>query len=95
VIPVHLNELAPPAVGAVFPGVAYQPGNLLASRNSVFQTGIAAHFWFPVEFGVIHERGAIKVYGSGLVSSHGECTHVVESFDQIYEAAKEAESRLG
>lgn len=83
-------------------------------------------FWFTVEFGVIREKGAIKVYGSGLISSHGECTHVVnggpeirdfnleqvleekvnvsemqkvlyaiESFDQIYEATKEAESRLG
>ncbi|HZL29328.1 MAG TPA: phenylalanine 4-monooxygenase [Acidobacteriaceae bacterium] len=85
-------------------------------------------FWFTVEFGVIREQGAIKVYGSGLISSHGECTHVVEggagleirdfdldqvleekvdtgnmqkvlyaieSFDQIYEAMKDAESRLG
>ncbi len=85
-------------------------------------------FWFTVEFGVIHEAGKIKVYGSGLISSHGECTHVVErgagleirefdldqvldtvvdvskmqpvlyaieSFEQIYEAAKEAESRVG
>ena len=83
-------------------------------------------FWFTVEFGVIREGGAIKVYGSGLVSSHGECTHVVnggpeirefnldqvlntvvnvsemqpvlyaiESFEQIYEATKEAQSRLG
>ena len=85
-------------------------------------------FWFTVEFGVIREHGAIKVYGSGLISSHGECTHVVErgagleirefkladvlntvvdvskmqpvlyaieSFDQIYEATKEAESQLG
>jgi phenylalanine-4-hydroxylase len=83
-------------------------------------------FWFTVEFGIIRERGDIKVYGSGLISSHGECTHVVnggpeirdfdlekvldtkvnvsemqpilyaiESFDQIYEATKEAESRLG
>jgi phenylalanine-4-hydroxylase len=85
-------------------------------------------FWFTVEFGVIREAGKIKVYGSGLISSHGECTHVVErgagleirdfnlkqvletpvdvskmqpvlyaieSFEQIYEAAKEAEGRLG
>lgn len=85
-------------------------------------------FWFTVEFGVIREAGRIKVYGSGLISSHGECTHVVErgagleirdfdleqvletpvdvskmqpvlyaieSFEQIYEAAKEVESRLG
>ncbi|HXS11453.1 MAG TPA: phenylalanine 4-monooxygenase [Acidobacteriaceae bacterium] len=83
-------------------------------------------FWFTVEFGVIRQEGEIKVYGSGLISSHGECTHVInggpeirdfdlakvldtvvdvahmqpvlyaiESFDQIYEATKEAESRLG
>ncbi|MGC9197716.1 MAG: MFS transporter [Acidobacteriaceae bacterium] len=45
VIPVHLNELAPPAVRAVFPGVAYQLGNLLASRNGVFQAAVAAHFY--------------------------------------------------
>ncbi|HET9086523.1 MAG TPA: phenylalanine 4-monooxygenase [Acidobacteriaceae bacterium] len=83
-------------------------------------------FWFTVEFGVIRQHGQIKVYGSGLISSHGECTYVVErgpeirdfnldqvlehkfsisemqpvlyaveSFQQIYEAAREAERRLG
>lgn len=83
-------------------------------------------FWFTVEFGLIRQDGAVKVYGSGLISSHGECTNVlgggcevkdfdldavleqkfdtgamqpvlyaVESFDQIYEAAKVAEKRLG
>jgi phenylalanine-4-hydroxylase len=35
-------------------------------------------FWFTVEFGVIRQQGKIKVYGSGLISSHGECSHVVE-----------------
>lgn len=35
-------------------------------------------FWFTVEFGVIRQGGKIKVYGSGLISSHGECTNVVE-----------------
>jgi phenylalanine-4-hydroxylase len=85
-------------------------------------------FWFTVEFGVIRERGEVKVYGSGLISSHGECSHLVardsgveirefnldqvldhqistsemqpvlyavESFEQIYEATKDAQSRLG
>ncbi|MGC8548351.1 MAG: phenylalanine 4-monooxygenase [Acidobacteriaceae bacterium] len=82
-------------------------------------------FWFTVEFGVIRQDGGIKLYGSGLISSHGESRYVieggpeirdfnleqvleqefkvsemqkvlyaVESFDQIYEAAKEAEARL-
>jgi phenylalanine-4-hydroxylase len=83
-------------------------------------------FWFTVEFGLIRQNGEIKVYGSGLISSHGECTRVlaggcevkdfdldavlnqkfdtgamqpvlyaVESFTQIYQATKQAESRLG
>ncbi len=84
-------------------------------------------FWFTVEFGVIREQGRLKVYGSGLISSHGECTRIVEggagvevrdfdlervleepvdtgnmqkvlyaieSYEQIYEATREAEARL-
>ncbi|HVJ09142.1 MAG TPA: phenylalanine 4-monooxygenase [Acidisarcina sp.] len=83
-------------------------------------------FWFTVEFGVIRQEGAIRLYGSGLISSQGESEHVVrggpeirdfnldqvmeqrfstsemqpvlyavESFDEIYQAAQQAESRLG
>lgn len=37
IIPAHLNELSPPAVRATFPGLTYQLGNLLASRNSAMQ----------------------------------------------------------
>jgi phenylalanine-4-hydroxylase len=79
-------------------------------------------FWYTVEFGLIREKGEIKVYGSGLISSHGERRNVMEghcaihdftlhevlntpvkvdelhkllfavsSFDQIYEAMREAE----
>lgn len=79
-------------------------------------------FWYTVEFGLIRERGEIKVFGSGLISSHGECLNVMKghcavrdfslreilntpvkvdelhkllfaanSFDQIYEAMREAE----
>jgi SHS family lactate transporter-like MFS transporter len=41
VIPAHLNELSPPAVRGTFPGLAYQMGNLLASKNAVIQAKIA------------------------------------------------------
>lgn len=34
-------------------------------------------FWFTVEFGILRERGEVKVYGSGLISSHGECAHAL------------------
>lgn len=40
-------------------------------------------FWYTVEFGLIHEGGSIKVYGSGVISSHGECTNVIEGGCQI------------
>jgi SHS family lactate transporter-like MFS transporter len=45
VIPAHLNELSPPAVRGTFPGLAYQLGNLLASRNSVIQAKITEHYF--------------------------------------------------
>lgn len=34
-------------------------------------------FWYTVEFGVIRQNGQCKVYGSGLISSHGECRNVM------------------
>ncbi|MDB5459792.1 MAG: hypothetical protein JWO72_1533 [Caulobacteraceae bacterium] len=41
VVPVHLNELSPPAVRGTFPGFTYQIGNLLAAANATIQAGIA------------------------------------------------------
>jgi SHS family lactate transporter-like MFS transporter len=41
VVPAHLKELSPPGVRGTFPGLAYQLGNLLSSRNSVIQAKIA------------------------------------------------------
>jgi phenylalanine-4-hydroxylase len=35
-------------------------------------------FWFTVEFGLIREEGRVKVYGSGLVSSHGEAAYSLQ-----------------
>jgi phenylalanine-4-hydroxylase len=35
-------------------------------------------FWFTVEFGLIREGGRTKVYGAGLVSSHGEAAYSLE-----------------
>lgn len=43
VVPAHLNELSPPAVRGTFPGLAYQLGNLLASRATVVQAKLAEH----------------------------------------------------
>jgi SHS family lactate transporter-like MFS transporter len=42
IVPVHLNELSPPAVRGTFPGFVYQLGNLLASVNATIQSSWAA-----------------------------------------------------
>ena len=57
VIPAHLNELSPAPVRAVLPGFAYQLGNLISSRNSVFQQTYADH----------HNSGALNVALAGTV----------------------------
>jgi SHS family lactate transporter-like MFS transporter len=57
IVPAHLNELAPGPVRAVFPGVAYQLGNLLSSRNAVFQAAYATR----------HNGGALNVALSATV----------------------------
>jgi SHS family lactate transporter-like MFS transporter len=41
VVPAHLNELSPPDARGTFPGTVYQVGNLIASVNTVLQTGLA------------------------------------------------------
>jgi phenylalanine-4-hydroxylase len=42
-------------------------------------------FWYTVEFGVIRQGNAIKVFGSGLISSHGECLKVTSGHCAIHD----------
>jgi phenylalanine-4-hydroxylase len=38
---------------------------------------MARLFWFTVEFGLVREAGMVKVYGSGLISSHGDARNAL------------------
>jgi SHS family lactate transporter-like MFS transporter len=44
VVPAYLSELSPGPVRATFPGLAYQLGNLITSRNGVLQARFAERF---------------------------------------------------
>ncbi|MDP9050227.1 MAG: MFS transporter [Acidobacteriota bacterium] len=57
IIPAHLNELSPGPVRAILPGFAYQLGNLISSRNAVFQEAYA----------IRHNGGSLNVALSGTV----------------------------
>jgi MFS transporter, SHS family, lactate transporter len=61
IVPVHLNELSPGAVRAMFPGFAYQLGNLLMSRNGVFQAQIAESHGNNYAFALATFGGATAV----------------------------------
>ena len=52
IIPAHLNELSPAPVRAILPGFAYQLGNLLSSRNAVFQESYA----------IRHNGGSLNIF---------------------------------
>ncbi|HEX6747834.1 MAG TPA: phenylalanine 4-monooxygenase [Longimicrobium sp.] len=38
---------------------------------------MARLFWFTVEFGLVREPGAVKLYGSGLISSAGDAANAL------------------
>lgn len=64
----------------VFAGFLHKFGQV-ASRVSgtADVTRMARLFWFTVEFGLIQERGEVKVYGSGLISSHADCRNALSA----------------
>jgi phenylalanine-4-hydroxylase len=40
---------------------------------------ISKVFWFSLEFGVLRERGDVRCYGAGLLSSYGEIQQVAQA----------------
>jgi phenylalanine-4-hydroxylase len=53
-------------------------GALAAAAESEEETTeMARLFWFTVEFGLIQERGTTRIYGSGLISSHGDAANAL------------------
>lgn len=49
----------------------------LLARNEEETQQMARLFWFTVEFGLVQERGDVRVYGSGLISSAGDAANAL------------------
>src|SRR3984893_741153 len=63
----------------VFADFLQHYGNVCAGvKDSDVLERLGRLFWYTVEFGLIRQDGSIKVYGSGVISSHRECTNVIE-----------------
>ena len=65
----HANTLASPVFADLYE-VAGQAS--LRATTDVSLDVFSRVFWFTLEFGVVHEDGAVKAYGAGLLSSYGE-----------------------
>jgi sugar phosphate permease len=51
VIPIHLNELSPPAFRSTFPGVTYQIGNMISSPSAQIVNAIAENTFVTIKNG--------------------------------------------
>ena len=62
----------------VFADFLQRFGHLATESRTEEETAqMARLFWFTVEFGLIRERGATKIYGSGLISSHADAANAL------------------
>ncbi|CEJ55415.1 Putative Carboxylic acid transporter [Penicillium brasilianum] len=52
VIPIHLNELSPPAFRSSFPGITYQVGNMISSPSAQIVNAIAESTWVTTPKGI-------------------------------------------
>jgi phenylalanine-4-hydroxylase len=56
---------------------AYGEGGLRAARLGAIER-LARLYWHTVEFGLIRTGEGLRIYGSGIVSSHGESLYALE-----------------
>jgi phenylalanine-4-hydroxylase len=57
---------------------AYGRGGLRALQYGSIHR-LARLYWYTVEFGLIDTGGGLKIYGAGIVSSHGESLFALDS----------------
>ena len=56
---------------------AYGVGGLRARKLGVLPH-LARVYWYTVEFGLVQQRGALRIYGSGIASSHAESVFALD-----------------
>ncbi len=57
---------------------AYGEGGLRSLKFGALDK-LARLYWYTVEFGLIREPAGLRIYGSGIVSSHGETGFALDS----------------
>ncbi len=71
----HVPMLANPVFGDYME--AYGRGGLRALEYDSLDH-LARLYWYTVEFGLVQEDDGLRIYGSGIVSSHGESVFALD-----------------
>ncbi|MEP6785975.1 MAG: phenylalanine 4-monooxygenase [Sphingomonadales bacterium] len=71
----HVPMLADPVFADYM--AAYGRGGQRAGSLGALKR-LARLYWYTVEFGLVEEAGALRIYGSGIVSSHGESVFALD-----------------
>jgi phenylalanine-4-hydroxylase len=66
----HVPLLSNPTFCAFFKGLAEIAMKYINDPEAIEVLG--RMYWFTIEFGLIREKGELKIYGAGILSSHGE-----------------------
>jgi phenylalanine-4-hydroxylase len=72
----HGNCLAHPRFAALY-RIAGEAARRVESTEAL--EFVSKVFWFSLEFGVLRERGEIRTYGAGLLSSYGEIQQIAQA----------------
>ena len=72
----HVPMLANPVFGDYME--AYGKGGLRSLEFGAIHK-LARLYWYTVEFGLIRQPDGLRIYGSGIVSSHGESQFALDS----------------
>ena len=68
VIPIHLNELSPPAFRSSFPGITYQIGNMLSSPSAQIVNAIAEKTFITRASGErVEAYGPVMAIATGII----------------------------
>ena len=71
----HVPMLADPVFADYM--AAYGRGGQRAGSLGALKR-LARLYWYTVEFGLVEEAGALRIYGAGIVSSHGESVFALD-----------------
>jgi phenylalanine-4-hydroxylase len=77
-VPMHTDPAFAEAL-VRFGDCAHTAAQMPSEAIPSIMRAMARFFWFTIEFGLMRSKQGLKVYGSGLLSSHGEIEHAIES----------------